>query len=128
MTVYCKIINRKLVPANNNQDITGLTENPEIAIANGYLPFNEAEHALYEAGLAELQEDNTLRVITSDTAYIEDQKTKQKERINLEYVDKFNGFDIMWSRNVALGKKTNAQYTVARAALVSELVTKLSEV
>lgn len=66
--------------------------------------------------------------ISQSSEYVNTQKQKRKAEINLEYVDKFNAFDIMWSRNFALGRKTAAQYNTARTALAAELATKLAEV
>lgn len=59
--------------------------------------------------------------------YIAAQKAVRQDIISIEYTQKFQSFDVLWSKNVALGKKTSAQYTAARTALITELNTKLEE-
>lgn len=81
-----------------------------------------------EAFLSKEEHLQYIDEISNTAEYLEKQKQIKKSAINLEYVDKFNAFDIMWSRNVVLGKKTKAEYTTARLALVTELATKLAEV
>lgn len=104
---------------NFNKNVSKMLE-------KGYLPYEEVDHALYQAGMKLFV--NGEFVDNTDPQYIQDQRDNKTEVTMTEYLSALSQFDITWTRNVVLGKKTVAQMNTARSALIATWTQKLSEV
>ena len=105
---------------------SAFNQNVEAMTAKGYLPFNEEDHAQYIVG-AKLFINGEF-IENTAPEYIQDQKDQKAEITMTEYLSALSQFDITWTRNVVLGKKTVAQMNTARSALIATWTQKLSEV
>lgn len=66
--------------------------------------------------------------ISQDADYIQGIKDDAIGSIMEEQVAELAQFDLTWTRNVILGKKTSAQFNTARAAIITNYNTRISEV
>lgn len=66
--------------------------------------------------------------ISQDAEYLQGIKDDAIGSIMEEQVAELAQFDLTWTRNVILGKKTAAQFTTARAAIMADYNTRISEV
>lgn len=94
MTVYAKIENGELITAYNGyNDITGLADNPDISISNGFTAYTEEEIAGYYAGSQEIINGILTDISNTDSykAKIYTQENAQKKadlQLQIDELDK----------------------------------------
>lgn len=94
MTVYAKIENNKLITAYNGYNgITGLADNPQLCLTNGFTTYTEEEIAGYYAGYMELLSDGSLKDLRMDETYIAKQLASIKSNKLLEINSKAKEYE-----------------------------------
>lgn len=126
--IYCKNINGKLIPVDNTTGITGIINDPNIAIEHGYIAYDSIEFAEYQAGIRELMLDGTLKDITQTDEYKTKVKKQAVQALTLEYADYFKELDRICGAKFARGLCTKEQIETNRGNLQNELTTKIQEI
>lgn len=89
MTVYAKIENNELVTAKNGYNgITGLADNLELCLKNGFTPFTEEEVSGYFFGSHKIIDG-----VLTDIRNTEEYKSKQTEDRKREFQLQIDEFD-----------------------------------
>ena len=134
--IYVRLDGGRLTPAPKKLLKTGgilinnynAESNLPMLLADGYHTISRTDYENYLQGRMELQEDGTLKDITTSDEYINAQKLVAKKALILEYKDYFNELDRTSAVKFARGLSTTQEVEAERTVLQTELVTKLSEV
>ena len=138
MTVYLKEENGKLIPAYNGYNgVTGLADNPELCLANGFFAADESEYSMYLAGQMSYA-NQIFTDITSTPEYIADQKASQLEILTGQYTNDKCERMVSWVSSFINGISTATSlddikskantFKTKLAALQSDYTTKCAEV
>ena len=122
MTTYAKIENNKLICASNNLGITGLADNVELCLANGFTAYTEEEISGYYAGTHQII-DGVLTNISQTPEYIAEQKLKENAIIKQDILKQLSEID---AKSIRALRDGNATYITQYEAQAQDLREQLN--